>query len=50
MASHLGDGVKDGVEGVAQHMRRVALGRAGIVQHLDGEVQVCCPQLSHHGH
>lgn len=38
------------MQGVAQHMRRVALGRARVVQHLDGEVEVLRTQLSHHGH
>ena len=47
---YLGDGVEDGMESVAQHMRCVPLGRARIVQHLDGEVEVCRTQVCHHSH
>ena len=47
---YLGQDIKNGVQSVAQHMRGVALGWAGIVQHLDGVVQVLGSQLSHHGH
>ncbi len=38
------------MQGVAQHVRRVALGRARVVQDLDGKVQVLRTQLSHHSH
>ena len=39
---YLRQSIKDGVQGVAQHMRSVAFGWAGIVQHLDCIVQVLC--------
>ena len=47
---YLRDGVKNGMEGVAQHMRCVPLGRARIVQHLDSKVEVCRAQVCHHSH
>ena len=40
--------MKDGVQGVAQHVSRVPLGGTSIVQGLNGIVQVLHTNLSHH--
>lgn len=42
--------VEDGVQGVAQHVSCVALGRTSIMQRLNGIVQVLDANLSHHSH